>query len=426
MHAPDQDSGPFGVQRRILTVPLDNVLEDVLARALVLLGADGARLDYAGGGPRCCYGDLEPAVHVLSAPVVTIHQLAGDLVVVRTGDEPFEPEARDRLELLAELAAAALLASEAAARDALAAVRAETLAAMHSSTGQLRALFSSSPLGVALVRSSDFALVRTNDALSGLTGVPGRTLATMTVGELVPLAEREEFSGWLRDIPDNVRGGSRDMRLLAPDGEPIWTRVFAAWVYGAVPEQLVVQFEDITSQWRAQQILSRLAHTDPLTGLANRLQVLRQLDSALSRGGSDEIALLYVDLDGFKQVNDTLGHSAGDELLLEMADRLAASVRPRDVVGRMGGDEFVVIVDHLVDLAELERMTTRIREAVTEEVELTSGDHVRVTASIGVSTARPGESPTELISRADAQMYQEKRLHHQLLPGLAEPRQPVD
>jgi diguanylate cyclase (GGDEF)-like protein len=426
MHAIEQNGRPLGVQRRILTVPLDTVLEDILARAVVLLRADGARLDRADGGPRCCYGDLEHAVHVLSAPVVTLHQLAGEIVVVRRRDEAFDVGALDRLELLAELAAAALLASEAAARDALAAVRAETLAAMHSSSGQLRALFGSSPLGVALVRSSDFALLRTNDALSGLSGVPGRTLSTMTVAELVPVTERQEFGSWLRNIPDNVRGGSRDMRLLAPDGEPIWTRVFAAWVYGAVPEQLVVQFEDITSQWRAQQILSRLAHTDPLTGLANRLQVVRQLDSALSRGGNEDIGLLYVDLDGFKEINDSLGHSAGDELLLEMADRLAASVRPRDVVGRMGGDEFVVIVDHLVDLAELERMTERIRDAVTEDVELTTGDHVRVTASIGLSTARPGESPAQLISRADEQMYLEKRRHHQQRAARVEQREAVD
>jgi diguanylate cyclase (GGDEF)-like protein len=426
MHATEPSSAAVGVQRRILTVPLDSVLEDVLARAVLLVGADGARLDDAEGDPWCSYGTLTPEVHTLSAPVMTLHSTVGTLVLVRTTDEPFERCVAEHVVLLAELAAAALLASEAAARDALAAVRAETLAAMHGSSGQLRALFGSSPLGVALVRSSDLALLRTNDALSGLTGVPGRALSTMTVAELVPHTERDEFCAWLRSVPDNVRGASREMRLLAPDGEPIWTRVFAAWVYGAVPEQLVVQFEDITSQWRAQQLLSRLAHTDPLTGLANRLQVVRQLDSALSRGGNEEIGLLYVDLDGFKEVNDTLGHSAGDELLLEMADRLSASVRPRDVVGRIGGDEFVVIVDHLVDLAELEHMTERIRSAVTEDVELATGQRVRVTASIGLSTARPGESPAELISRADEQMYAEKRRHHQLREAIRGPRQSTE
>jgi diguanylate cyclase (GGDEF)-like protein/PAS domain S-box-containing protein len=426
MHATEPDIAAIGVQRRILTVPLDSVLEDVLARAVLLVDADGARLDDAQGDPWFSYGTVTPVVHSLSAPVMTLHSAAGSLVVVRTSDQPFEPCLNDQVVLLAELAAAALLASEAAARDALAAVRAETLAAMHGSSGQLRALFGSSPLGVALVRSSDLALLRTNDALSGLTGVPGRALSTMTVSELVPPTERDEFCSWLRNIPDNVRGASRELRLLAPDGEPIWTRVFAAWVYGAVPEQLVVQFEDITSQWRAQQLLSRLAHTDPLTGLANRLQVVRQLDSALSRAGNEAVGLLYVDLDGFKNVNDTLGHSAGDELLLEMADRLSASVRPRDVVGRIGGDEFVVIVDHLVDLAELERMTERIRSAVLEEVELTTGEHVRVTASIGLSTARPGESPAELISRADERMYAEKRHRRQLRNAILEPRQPLD
>jgi diguanylate cyclase (GGDEF)-like protein len=150
--------------------------------------------------------------------------------------------------------------------------------------------------------------------------------------------------------------------------------------------------------------LSHQAHTDGLTGLANRTHFYAQLETALGR--TSEVAVLLVDLDGFKAVNDTLGHAAGDTLLISVADKMRAALRSGDVAARLGGDEFAVLL-HDCAGPDAEDTARRILEALAVPVEI-DGTPVRANASIGAAAAGPGEGSGALVRRADIAMYAAK------------------
>jgi len=164
-----------------------------------------------------------------------------------------------------------------------------------------------------------------------------------------------------------------------------------------------------------RETASDLAHHiylhDPLTGLPNRALLLERLTQAFhrSRRSNAVAAVLYVDLDGFKAVNDRLGHAAGDALLVALARRLCVLLRPADTLARLHGDEFVVLCQDLHHPGEAQLIARRLELAVTEPFDLPGG-RVAITASVGVAFADPSiHAPDEVLSNADTAMYQAKR-----------------
>ena len=150
---------------------------------------------------------------------------------------------------------------------------------------------------------------------------------------------------------------------------------------------------------------------DPLTGLANRTLLLDRLRLELARAGrtGGGVAVLYLDLDDFKAINDRWGHDGGDEVLVRVARRLARTVRPGDTVGRIGGDEFVVVCGGFDSAVDLAQMQARVEDAVRRPLVMAGGT-VLVTASVGVSVGRgAAEEPETIIRRADEAMYEAKR-----------------
>ncbi len=158
--------------------------------------------------------------------------------------------------------------------------------------------------------------------------------------------------------------------------------------------------------------LASLALEDPLTGLANRLVLTDRLERALSRQArtGSTLALVFVDVDDFKVVNDVYGHAAGDALLVEIAGRLQAGVRPGDVVARLGGDEFLLLLEDLASpVAEMERRAERLRAAIARPITV-GAETLAVTVSVGVALViLPGHRSEEVLARADAAMYVAKR-----------------
>ncbi len=149
---------------------------------------------------------------------------------------------------------------------------------------------------------------------------------------------------------------------------------------------------------------------DPLTGLANRSLILDHLHLALARADRRDslAAVIFLDLDDFKPINDTLGHRAGDDILVDIAERLRAAVRPSDTLGRWGGDEFVVICEDLERTSDAPAIVARLA-AVFDEPFTTHGTQLHVTASIGVAVSGGGDDrPAALIHAADAAMYRVK------------------
>jgi diguanylate cyclase (GGDEF)-like protein len=158
--------------------------------------------------------------------------------------------------------------------------------------------------------------------------------------------------------------------------------------------------------------LAHLALHDPLTGLANRALLVDHLDRALGRLERRRLglAVVFVDLDGFKVVNDLGGHACGDKVLATVAGRLTQCVRPADLLARLGGDEFVAVLEDLPDPAEEAcRLAERLRTVASEPVSV-RGRLVRITVSVGAAVVRRGgHSTDELLGRADAAMYEAKR-----------------
>lgn len=184
-----------------------------------------------------------------------------------------------------------------------------------------------------------------------------------------------------------------------------------------------VLVSDVTARTEAEMALvplraelERLATTDPLTGLANRRELDRRAEEALGATSDAEervVGLLLLDLDGFKPVNDTLGHLAGDELLVVVSRRLAGVVREEDVVARIGGDEFVVLMPHLGAASDAADLADRVVHLLDDPVALPSfsPEPVRVTASVGVSVAPAGSGASlrSLLRDADRRLYAAKR-----------------
>jgi diguanylate cyclase (GGDEF)-like protein len=155
------------------------------------------------------------------------------------------------------------------------------------------------------------------------------------------------------------------------------------------------------------ELAFRATH-DPLTGLANRALVVDRLQHALAQRDAPPPAVVFCDLAGFKTVNDRHGHLAGDEALQEVAQRLLSLVRGGDTVGRVGGDEFVLVCERTSESTAV-TIGRRLIGLLDEPVPLKSGGFIRVGADVGVSVGRPGDQPEDLLRRADQAMYQSKR-----------------
>jgi diguanylate cyclase (GGDEF)-like protein len=173
------------------------------------------------------------------------------------------------------------------------------------------------------------------------------------------------------------------------------------------PLALVI-LHDVTEQWTTRARLDREAREDPLTGLINRAELLRQLADLDHESGGPYVAVIFLDLDGFKAVNDTRGHHVGDELLVAVARRIRAAVRPEDSLARLGGDEFVVLCPQLADPQDVRAVAERVRSTLDSPVSVEGRSH-RISMSVGIALAPAGSiDPPDLLRQADMAMYRAK------------------
>lgn len=174
---------------------------------------------------------------------------------------------------------------------------------------------------------------------------------------------------------------------------------------------IVSVIRDVTDRMHAEEAVRHLAYHDPLTGLANRTQMRDQLTLAIasSRRHGDILGVAYLDLDGFKPINDTLGHATGDKALALIADRLRDSVRAGDTVARLGGDEFAVVLPRIADSGDLEYAAKKLYDAIATPMSI-DGHLLTITASIGLALFDPDiDDIDSLLIKADLAMYSGKR-----------------
>ncbi|HEY6680555.1 MAG TPA: diguanylate cyclase [Actinomycetota bacterium] len=233
--------------------------------------------------------------------------------------------------------------------------------------------------------------------------IVGRPIAVVVPG-LEPSGEHD-------GLDDLHRGPSeRMMEAIRKDeqGLPVDVSMSSTTIGGR--EMFTLIARDATLRKLYEDQLEHQATHDPLTGLANRTlfdELLVRAAYRADRSGRP-VAVLYLDLDGFKDVNDVFGHPSGDRVLSETSRRLEAVVRPGDMVARMGGDEFVVLCEHLSEPSDAEKIATRIVQAVGKPIPLATGV-ATVTASVGIALGEPGETAASLIGRADEAMYRMKQ-----------------
>ncbi|WP_228000716.1 diguanylate cyclase domain-containing protein [Nocardia australiensis] len=200
-----------------------------------------------------------------------------------------------------------------------------------------------------------------------------------------------------------------------PDGQRRWLSGSSRLLNPGDPHSPAVSsFADITEFRASRRQLEYQATHDSLTGLANRSLILSQLSGALATGDALPVSsVMFIDLDGFKEINDTLGHAIGDTVLQIVAQRLQRSLRGDDLVGRLGGDEFLVLLSGPVRHVDVEALVTRLRGAMSEPI-IARGHRIEVNASIGVTELTPGDNrtPEAVLHDADLAMYRAKPARH--------------
>jgi diguanylate cyclase (GGDEF)-like protein len=222
----------------------------------------------------------------------------------------------------------------------------------------------------------------------------------------------QEFDDMRRLLDDEIESFTSEQRYEHPEGRTVWARLHFSLVRDAMgrPTQLLGQLEDITDRKQRELALTHDALHDPLTGLLNRAGLREHVDLAWTERTTDApMAILFGDLDGFKHVNDTLGHDAGDEVLVHVAQRLRTAVRAGDVVTRWGGDEFVVLCPAIESAADATRIADRIRVALEAPFRVGPG-RAEIGISIGVALDTGQPLPDLLIKDADAAAYRAKTL----------------
>ena len=259
----------------------------------------------------------------------------------------------------------------------------------------------------------DGLLTSANPAAERLTGFDRTELLTMNFFELVAPEDRIRA----REILTRRIGGGRDepveVRLLTKDGRKVFVDVVGRPIApaGRAPSLIGIA-RDTTERHVLEETLRHQVLHDALTGLANRTLFFDRLEVALARSartGSASVAVMLLDIDGFKLVNDTLGHAAGDELLVELALRLRATLRQGETAARLGGDEFAVIADGIRDDRDLFAIARRI-QSIFEKPFVTGDTERLMTGSLGLvlSAGDEASGPNELVRDADAAMYRAK------------------
>ncbi len=273
--------------------------------------------------------------------------------------------------------------------------------------------FTHASIGMAIV-SSGGATMQVNQALCALLECEQESVLRRMFRELLHPSDAAFLDRHVaRVLNRQEETFSIELRCLGAQRGEIWVSLHCA-LFGdraGVDGGLIFQLHDITSRRRVEGELHHVAYHDSLTDLANRNCLMERLSAAVQRSREDSrfhFALMYLDLDRFKIVNDSLGHPAGDELLKQVAASLAVCVRPRDLVARLGGDEFCILVEEMTRREDVVALGDRLLHALSKPV-IINGTDIRPMASIGVTFSDMGyREPDEMLRDADLAMYRAK------------------
>lgn len=263
-----------------------------------------------------------------------------------------------------------------------------------------------------IITDENARIAAINPAFTAITGyetadVVGHTPALLGSG----IHDREFYDVMWRQLRDTGQWAG-EIWNRRKDGSvyPEWLSITAVGGDAHTPEHYIGIFSDVTERKEAEARIQHLAHHDALTGLPNRLLMSDRIDQALRRASreNEKFALLFIDLDRFKNINDTLGHDVGDGLLIQVAERCHRVVRESDTVSRQGGDEFVILLNDLKSPQDARHIALKLIEVLGQPYQLDQHE-LAVTASIGIAMyPGDGDTPSALMRCADAAMYRAK------------------
>jgi diguanylate cyclase (GGDEF)-like protein/PAS domain S-box-containing protein len=273
---------------------------------------------------------------------------------------------------------------------------------------RFRGAFQDAPIAMAVV-DVDERFLEVNDALCRLTGLSADELQGRSIEELTVADEPAPQPGVL---PVHAATGAGERKLQRADGGTVWVSVHVRlWSAEGQPTRLLLQLTDISERKHYENELRHLGEHDPLTGLANRRQLSRELERHVARVHRHGPigAVLLLDLDQFKMINDTMGHSAGDRVIVGVATALGGRLRASDILARLGGDEFAVLLPD-VDPDQAVRVAEDLANCLAgTRIRLDDAHSHAVTTSVGVATFEGNRvTAEEVLARADAAMYQAK------------------
>ncbi|MCC6929838.1 MAG: EAL domain-containing protein [Gemmatimonadaceae bacterium] len=292
-------------------------------------------------------------------------------------------------------------------RDVTAQRRAERAA--RENAARFQAFFDHAGIAVQLL-TIDGRIERANPACRSILGfAPDEMVGTSLQRFLHPddvLDVPELFAELVSTARESV---TLERRLCRRDGSVVWGLLTVASASTGDAPRLMLMLQDVTERKRMEEELTRQAFEDELTGLANRALFRDRLRHALERRARHhaDVAVLLLDLDGFKRVNDSLGHAAGDALLRVVGQRIANTVRAGETVARLGGDEFAIVIESVRDDEDPQSLAERLLRIISAPITV-HGREVAVNVSIGIAVAEPGDDGDAVLRSADIAMYSAK------------------
>jgi diguanylate cyclase (GGDEF)-like protein/PAS domain S-box-containing protein len=280
--------------------------------------------------------------------------------------------------------------------------------ALRRSEAQMRNLIDSAPLPLLIVRSADQRLLYANERGMQQFGLDADSVRNRPLSDLQ--ADPQQYEMLAKLIAANGAVRDFEIRMHDRDKRDFWQLVSAQPIRFQGEDCLLAALANIDERKRVQEDMRRRAMHDQLTGLPNRAMFMESLEHAVRKGRRrhTRFSVLFVDLDKFKEVNDTMGHHAGDELLKSVSERLQAAVRQSDLVARLGGDEFVVLIEEHGGPEEVMIVAQKIMDMLVRPV-LIDWREVAVSGSIGIASfPEDADDVASLMKNADAAMYQAK------------------
>jgi diguanylate cyclase (GGDEF)-like protein/PAS domain S-box-containing protein len=278
---------------------------------------------------------------------------------------------------------------------------------MKAREASFRLLFEANPIPMFVYDRRHMRILAANDAAVSHYGFPRDNLLAMSLRDIhdaSEFAELETYTG-----PASDRHAGRTWKHRRADGSVIDVAVYSRELTHEGTPAVLIAAIDITERKKAEARVAFMAHHDALTGLPNRVLLRSRMEQALQRtAGRGHTAALYIDIDHFKNVNDTLGHAGGDMLLQRVAERLRTSLREQDFAGRLGGDEFAVVLTDVAHPEDASRLAARLISLISAPYDI-CGQQALIGASIGIALAPgDGDDVDQLMRSADMALYRAK------------------